>query len=31
MRNVSDKIYRENLNKHFIFGTLFREIVTFMR
>jgi len=31
MRNVSDKIYRENQNTHFMFNNFLPKIVSFMR
>ena len=31
IRNVSDKIFRDNLNTHFMFIKVFSEIVPFMR
>ena len=31
IRDVSDKICRENQNTHFMFNNLFSEIVAFMR
>jgi hypothetical protein len=31
MRNVSDKICRENQNTHFVFSDFFSKIVSFMR